>query len=77
MVAIPVRVFARNKTLRGLSTPSLAVTVYERHSHHTAFHSTAGSLPEMCDKAAHAGIPSVPFQQRHAHQTYTVPQSAM
>jgi len=36
-----------------------------------------GALPEMCILPHMPGFPSVPFQRRHAHQTYTVPQSVM
>lgn len=45
------------KTLRGLSTPSLVATEFERHSHHPAFHSTAGSPPGDVHTAAHTGYP--------------------
>jgi hypothetical protein len=53
---------------------SLVATVIERHSHHTAFHSTTGT---RCTYSRDTGTPFVPFQRRHVHQTYTVPQSAM
>ena len=57
--------------------PPLIVTEFERHSHHPAFHSTTGSLPEMCILPHMPGIPFIPFQRCHAHQTYTVPQRVM
>jgi hypothetical protein len=47
---------------------------YERHSHHTAFHCT--TEPGLHQQTAQPDS-FVPFQQRHAHQTYTVPQSAI
>ncbi len=40
--------------------PSVIATEFERHSHHTAFHSTTQK-------------PFVPFQRCHAHQTYNRP----
>jgi hypothetical protein len=66
-----IKTFARASIL-----PPLVATELERHSHHPAFHSTT-VLPRDVHMPHMPGFPFVPFQRRHAHQTYTVPQSVM